>query len=63
LKGFNSALTAIFDFVLAYVLVRTIGLDSYAVIASLFAVAALVVQSDLGITGGDILQASLSLSW
>jgi hypothetical protein len=38
--------------VLASVLVRTIGLDSYAVIASLFAVAALVVQSDLGITGG-----------
>jgi hypothetical protein len=51
LKGFNSALTAISNFVLAYVLVRTIGLESYAVIASLFAVAALVVQSDLGITG------------
>jgi hypothetical protein len=51
LKGFNSALTAISNFVLAYVLVRTIGLESYAVIASLFAVAALVVQSDFGITG------------
>ncbi|WP_407158550.1 hypothetical protein [Bradyrhizobium sp. STM 3557] len=51
LKGLNSALTAISNFVLAYVLVRTIGLNSYAVIASLLAVAALVVQSDLGITG------------
>jgi O-antigen/teichoic acid export membrane protein len=51
LKGLNSAFTAISNFVLAYVLVRTIGLNSYAVIASLLAVAALVVQSDLGITG------------
>jgi O-antigen/teichoic acid export membrane protein len=51
LKGINSALTAISNFVLAYVLVRTIGLESYAVIASLLAIAALVVQSDLGITG------------
>lgn len=51
LKGVNSALTAISNFVLAYVLVRTIGLNSYAVIASLLATAALVVQSDLGITG------------
>jgi O-antigen/teichoic acid export membrane protein len=44
-------LTAISNFVLAYVLVRAIGLDLYAVMASLLAVAALVVQSDLGITG------------
>lgn len=51
LKGVNSALTAVSNFVLAYVLVRTIGLDSYAIIASLLAIAALVVQSDLGITG------------
>ena len=51
LKGLNSALTAISNFVLAYVLVRAIGIDSYAVIASLLAIAALVVQSDLGITG------------
>jgi O-antigen/teichoic acid export membrane protein len=51
LKGLNSGLTAISNFVLAYVLVRTIGLGSYAVIASLLAVAALVLQSDLGITG------------
>jgi O-antigen/teichoic acid export membrane protein len=51
LKGLNSALTAISNFVLVYVLVRTIGLDSYAVIASLLAIAALVAQSDLGITG------------
>jgi O-antigen/teichoic acid export membrane protein len=51
LKGVNSALTAISNFVLAYVLVRTIGLDSYALLASLLAVAALVLQSDLGITG------------
>jgi O-antigen/teichoic acid export membrane protein len=51
LKGINTALTAISNFVLAYVLVRAIGLDSYAVMASLLAVAALVVQSDLGITG------------
>ena len=51
LKGFNSALTAISNFVLAFVLVRTIGLNSYAVIASFLAVAALVVQSDLGIGG------------
>ncbi|MGJ5031918.1 hypothetical protein ACQR1I_34135 [Bradyrhizobium sp. HKCCYLS2038] len=51
LKGANSALTAVTNFVLAYVLVRSIGLESYAVIASLLAVAALVVQSDLGITG------------
>jgi hypothetical protein len=49
IKGFNSALTAVSNFVLVYVLVRTIGLDSYAVIASLLAIAALVVQSDLGI--------------
>jgi O-antigen/teichoic acid export membrane protein len=51
LKGINTALTAISNFVLAYVLVRAIGLDSYAVMASLLAIAALVVQSDLGITG------------
>lgn len=51
LKGLNSALTAISSFALAYVLVRTIGLDSYAVMASLLAIAALVLQSDLGITG------------
>ncbi|WP_312014544.1 hypothetical protein [Bradyrhizobium sp. AUGA SZCCT0283] len=51
LKGFNSALTAVSNFVLVFVLVRTIGLDSYAVIASLLAVAALVVQSDLGVSG------------
>jgi O-antigen/teichoic acid export membrane protein len=51
LKGLNAALTAVSNFVLAYVLVRTIGLDSYAVIAGLLAIAALVVQSDLGITG------------
>ena len=51
LKGLNSALNAISNFVLAYVLVRAIGLDSYAVIASLLAIAALVLQSDLGITG------------
>jgi O-antigen/teichoic acid export membrane protein len=51
LKGINTALTAISNFVLAYVLVRAIGLDSYAVMASLLATAALVVQSDLGITG------------
>jgi O-antigen/teichoic acid export membrane protein len=51
LKGFNFSLTAISNFVLAYVLVRTIGLDSYAVIASLLAIAALVLQTDLGVTG------------
>jgi O-antigen/teichoic acid export membrane protein len=51
LKGLNSALTATTNLVLAFVLVRTIGLDSYAVIASLLAIAALVVQTDLGITG------------
>jgi O-antigen/teichoic acid export membrane protein len=51
LKGLNSALGAISNFVLAYVLVRTIGLESYAVIASLLAIAALVAQSDLGISG------------
>jgi O-antigen/teichoic acid export membrane protein len=51
LKGVNSALTAVTNFVLAYVLVRSIGLASYAVIASLLAIAALVVQTDLGITG------------
>jgi O-antigen/teichoic acid export membrane protein len=51
LKGLNTALTAVSNFVLAYVLVRTIGLDSYAIIAGLLAIAALVVQSDLGITG------------
>jgi O-antigen/teichoic acid export membrane protein len=51
LKGVNSALTAISNFVLTYVMVRTIGLESYAFIASLLAVAALVLQTDLGITG------------
>jgi O-antigen/teichoic acid export membrane protein len=51
LKGLNTALTAISNFVLAYVLVRTLGLGSYAVIAGLLAIAALVVQSDLGIAG------------
>lgn len=51
LKGLNSALNAISNFVLAYVLVRAIGLDAYAVMASLLAIAALVLQSDLGITG------------
>jgi O-antigen/teichoic acid export membrane protein len=51
LKGLNSALTAVSNFVLAYVLVRTLGLESYAVIAGLLAIAALVVQSDLGIAG------------
>ena len=51
LKGLNSALNAISNFALAYVLVRAIGLNSYAVIASLLAIAALVLQSDLGITG------------
>jgi O-antigen/teichoic acid export membrane protein len=51
LKGLNSALNAISNFALAYVLVRAIGLHSYAVIASLLAIAALVLQSDLGITG------------
>ena len=49
LKGLNAALTAVSNFVLAYVLVRTIGLESYAFIAGLLAVAALVVQCDLGI--------------
>ncbi len=51
LKGLNSALNALSNFALAYVLVRAIGLHSYAVIASLLAIAALVLQSDLGITG------------
>ena len=51
LKALNSALTAISNFVLIYVMVRTIGLDSYAVMASLLAIAALVLQTDLGITG------------
>jgi hypothetical protein len=51
LKGVNIALTAISNFVLAYVPVRAISLDTYAVLASLLAIAALVVQSDLGITG------------
>jgi O-antigen/teichoic acid export membrane protein len=51
LKGLNAALTAVSNFILVYVLVRTIGLPSYAVIAGLLAIAALVVQSDLGITG------------
>jgi O-antigen/teichoic acid export membrane protein len=51
LKGLNAALTAVSNFVLAYVLVRTLGLDSYAIIASLLAIAALVLQSDLGIGG------------
>ena len=51
LKVLNTALSAISNFVLAYVLVRAIGLNSYAVMASLLAIAALVVQSDLGITG------------
>lgn len=51
LKGLNSAVSAISNFALAYVLVRAIGLNSYAVIASLLAIAALVLQSDLGITG------------
>ncbi|MBR1156016.1 hypothetical protein [Bradyrhizobium sp. JYMT SZCCT0428] len=49
LKGLNAALTAVSNFVLAYVLVRTIGLESYAFIAGLLAVSALVVQCDLGI--------------
>ena len=51
LKGVNSALTAISNFVLTYVMVRTIGMESYAFIASLLAVAALVLQTDFGITG------------
>lgn len=51
LKGLNSALTAVSNFFLAYVLVRALGLDSYAVMAGLLAVAALVVQTDLGIAG------------
>lgn len=51
LKGLNFALTAISNFVLTYALVRTVGLDSYAVIASLLAIAALVLQTDLGVTG------------
>src|SRR3979409_586685 len=51
LKGLNSALTAGSNFVLAYVLVRTLGLESYAVFAGLLGIAALVVQSDLGIAG------------
>jgi O-antigen/teichoic acid export membrane protein len=51
LKGANTALTAISSFLLAYVLVRTIGIPAYAMFAGLMAFAALVVQSDLGITG------------
>jgi O-antigen/teichoic acid export membrane protein len=51
LKGLNTAFTAISNFVLTYVMVRTIGLESYAVIASLLAIAALILQTDLGITG------------
>ncbi|MBR1231869.1 hypothetical protein [Bradyrhizobium sp. AUGA SZCCT0182] len=50
LKGLNAALMAVSNFVLAYVLIRTVGLESYAFIAGLLAVAALVVQCDLGIT-------------
>ncbi|MBR1227528.1 MULTISPECIES: hypothetical protein [unclassified Bradyrhizobium] len=49
LKGLNTALAAISSFVLAYVLIRTIGLESYAFIAGLLAVATLVVQCDLGL--------------
>ena len=51
LKGLNFSFTAITNFVLTFVLVRAIGLDSYAVIASLLAIAALVLQMDLGVTG------------
>lgn len=51
LKGLNFSLAAITNFVLTFVLVRAIGLDSYAVIASLLAIAALVLQMDLGVTG------------
>src|SRR5512139_2260481 len=51
LKGVNAAITAALNFILAYVMIRIVGLQAYAFVAGLLALAALVVQSDLGITG------------
>jgi O-antigen/teichoic acid export membrane protein len=50
LKSANTALATGWSFLLAYCLVRLMGLQDYAFFATLLAVAALVLQADLGIS-------------
>lgn len=50
IKSTNTILATAWTFLLAYTLVRLVGLDDYALLASILAVAALVLQFDLGIS-------------
>ncbi|KAA2211977.1 hypothetical protein [Teichococcus oryzae] len=50
LKASNTALASVWSFLLAYALVRIVGLESYAFFATVIAFASLVLQADLGIS-------------
>lgn len=50
LKSANTALATLWSFLLAYSLVRIVGLESYAFFATVIAFASLILQADLGIS-------------
>ncbi|MFC3125970.1 hypothetical protein ACFOD4_12950 [Pseudoroseomonas globiformis] len=50
LKMSNTVLASVWSFLLAYALVRIVGLESYAFFATVIAFASLVLQADLGIS-------------
>jgi O-antigen/teichoic acid export membrane protein len=50
LKMSNTALASVWSFLLAYALVRIVGIESYAFFATVIAFASLVLQADLGIS-------------
>jgi O-antigen/teichoic acid export membrane protein len=50
LKASNTALASVWSFLLAFALVRIVGLESYAFFATVIAFASLVLQADLGIS-------------
>lgn len=50
LKASNTALASVWSFLLAFALVRIVGLESYAFFATVIAFASLILQADLGIS-------------
>lgn len=50
LKSANTALATLWSFLLAYSLVRIVGLENYAFFATVIAFASLILQADLGIS-------------
>ncbi|MXP64652.1 hypothetical protein E0493_14965 [Roseomonas sp. M0104] len=50
LKAANTGLATLWSFLLAYSLVRIVGLESYAFFATVIAFASLILQADLGIS-------------